>query len=303
MEGKDSIKELFSQRLGNHEVQVNPELWSSIASQIPAATTTVSSAAGIGLASKILIGISVAASLATGIYFIQSDAKQPIQEQPRQDTLPVELKKNDNPIDLEENSRIETKNSVIDNSDQIKGFENEIISENINVKANEYPLLENESGLVLTEDKSGIKTISQEENKINTEVNAQVENNYQVVENKIENSVTSISETTIQSNQNNSARIPKESSISISLPNIFTPNGDGTNDYLEIKTADIFEFSVVVLDNNGKVVYQSQDVDFKWDGHLQNGDKAPQATYVYYITGKDADGKLVSKHSRLTIKY
>jgi flagellar hook assembly protein FlgD len=72
---------------------------------------------------------------------------------------------------------------------------------------------------------------------------------------------------------------------------------------LEIKTADIFEFSVVVLDNNGKVVYQSQDVDFKWDGHLQNGDKAPQATYVYYITGKDADGKLVSKHSRLTIKY
>jgi hypothetical protein len=187
MEGKDSIKELFSQRLGNHEVQVNPELWSSIASQIPAATTTVSSAAGIGLASKILIGISVAASLATGIYFIQSDAKQPIQEQPRQDTLPVELKKNDNPIDLEENSRIETKNSVIDNSDQIKYFENEVISENINVKANEYPLLENESGLVLTEDKSGIKTISQEENKINAEVNAQVENNYQVVENKIEN--------------------------------------------------------------------------------------------------------------------
>lgn len=303
MEGKDSIKELFSQRLGNHEVQVNPELWSSIASQIPAATTTVSSAAGISLASKILIGVSVAASLATGIYFIQSDANQPLKEQPRQEALPVEIKKNDNPNDLEENSNIETKNRVKDNSDYIKLFENDIISENKNVKSNEYPLLENESGLVLTEDKSGIKTISQEENKTNTEVKAQVENNYQNLVNENEKAVSMVSESTKETNQNNLARIPKESSISISLPNVFTPNGDGTNDYLEIKIAGVFEFSVVVLDDNGKVIYQSQDVDFKWDGFLQNGDKAPQATYVYYITGKDADGKLVSKHSRLTIKY
>jgi gliding motility-associated-like protein len=303
MEGKDSIKELFSQRLGNHEVQVNPELWSSIASQIPAATTTVSSSAGIGLASKILIGISVAASLATGIYFIQSDAKQPIQEHPHQETLPVEIKKNDNPIDLEESSRIETENRVIDNASQIKGFENDLISENINVKANEYPLLENEGGLVVAEDKVHTNTISQEDKKTNIEVKAQVENTYQNAVNENENAVVLVSESAKPTNQNNSARIPKESSISISLPNVFTPNGDGTNDYLEIKTADIFEFSVVVLDNNGKVVYQSQDVDFKWDGHLQNGDKSPQANYVYYITGKDADGKLVSKHSRLTIKY
>jgi gliding motility-associated-like protein len=303
MEGKDSIKELFSQRLGNHEVQVNPELWSSIASQIPAATTTVSSSAGIGLASKILIGISVAASLATGIYFIQSDAKQPIQEHPHQETLPVEIKKNDNPIDLEESSRIETENRVIDNASQIKGFENDLISENINVKANEYPLLENEGGLVVAEDKVHTNTISQEDKKTNIEVKAQVENTYQNAVNENENAVVLVSESAKPTNQNNSARIPKESSISISLPNVFTPNGDGANDYLEIKIADIFEFSIVVLDNNGKVVYQSQDVDFKWDGHLQNGDKAPQATYVYYITGKDADGKLVSKHSRLTIKY
>ena len=303
MEGKDSIKELFSQRLGNHEVQVNPELWSSIASQIPAATTTVSSSAGIGLAYKILIGISVAASLATGIYFIQSDAKQPIQEHPHQETLPVEIKKNDNPIDLEESSRIETENRVIDNASQIKGFENDLISENINVKANEYPLLENEGGLVVAEDKVHTNTISQEDKKTNIEVKAQVENTYQNAVNEKENAVVLVSESAKPTNQNNSARIPKESSISISLPNVFTPNGDGANDYLEIKIADIFEFSIVVLDNNGKVVYQSQDVDFKWDGHLQNGDKAPQATYVYYITGKDADGKLVSKHSRLTIKY
>jgi gliding motility-associated-like protein len=289
--------------LGNHEVQVNPELWSSIASQIPAATTTVSSAAGIGLTSKILIAISVAASLATGIYFIQSDENQPLQDQPRQEALPVEIKKNDKPIELEENSRIETNNRIIDNSDQINGFENDIISENKNVKANEYPLLENESGLVVAEDKVHTNTISQEDKKTNIEVKAQVENTYQNAVNEKENAVVLVSESAKPTNQNNSARIPKESSISISLPNVFTPNGDGANDYLEIKIADVFEFSVVVLDDNGKVIYQSQDVDFKWDGFLQNGEKAPQATYVYYITGKDADGKLVSKHSRLTIKY
>jgi flagellar hook assembly protein FlgD len=72
---------------------------------------------------------------------------------------------------------------------------------------------------------------------------------------------------------------------------------------LETKIEGVNEFSVVVLNDNGKVVYQSQDTDFKWDGTLPNGDKAPQGTYVYYITGKDLEGRLVSKHSRLTIKY
>ena len=103
--------------------------------------------------------------------------------------------------------------------------------------------------------------------------------------------------------QTNNVLIPKESSIQFTLPNVFTPNGDGTNDYLETKIEGVTEFSVVVLNENGKVVYQSQDTDFKWDGTLPNGDKVLQGSYVYYITGKDSEGKLVSKHSRLTIKY
>jgi gliding motility-associated-like protein len=69
--------------------------------------------------------------------------------------------------------------------------------------------------------------------------------------------------------QTNSVLIPKESSIQFTLPNVFTPNGDGTNDYLETKIEGVNEFSVVVLNDNGKVVYQSQDTEFKWDGTFQ----------------------------------
>ena len=62
MDGKDTIKELFKQKLADHQVAVNPELWSSIASKIPAVSSSVTTV-GMSLVTKAIIGISVAASL------------------------------------------------------------------------------------------------------------------------------------------------------------------------------------------------------------------------------------------------
>ena len=74
MEGKDNIKELFSQKLGNYEAKVNPELWAKISSQVAAgATTTV--ATGLSLFTKIAIGVGVsAAAIATVVVLNASEA-------------------------------------------------------------------------------------------------------------------------------------------------------------------------------------------------------------------------------------
>jgi len=95
----------------------------------------------------------------------------------------------------------------------------------------------------------------------------------------------------------------EESSLTLVLPNIFTPNGDGNNDVLTLDASDITDFSIVVLNSSGIVVYQSSDSAFSWNGTLPTGDPVNEGSFIYYVTGKDSAGKLITKHSRLVIKH
>ncbi|MFY0674723.1 MAG: gliding motility-associated C-terminal domain-containing protein [Bacteroidia bacterium] len=72
-----------------------------------------------------------------------------------------------------------------------------------------------------------------------------------------------------------------------SLPNIFSPNGDGENDSLKPIPDYRFIDSVNVLIYNrwGQEVYQSNEVNFKWDGtNLRNGRDLNTGTYFYVVT-------------------
>ena len=54
------------------------------------------------------------------------------------------------------------------------------------------------------------------------------------------------------------------------IPNAFTPNGDGLNDELEIYTslAGLKYLKMKIYNRWGEKVYQSNDLDFKWDGKI-----------------------------------
>lgn len=87
------------------------------------------------------------------------------------------------------------------------------------------------------------------------------------------------------------------------LPNVFTPNKDGINDVLELQLDDLSDFSVVIMNRNNKVVFQSTDVHFSWDGSNVEGTTVEAGDYVYYIVGKDAEGNTITAHSSLRIQY
>lgn len=76
---------------------------------------------------------------------------------------------------------------------------------------------------------------------------------------------------------------------SIKTFNIFTPNGDGKNDEFVFESSNIESFQVQVIDQNGKIVYSSTDVNQTWNGQDKNGDQLPKGTYTcsYKATGKD----------------
>lgn len=75
---------------------------------------------------------------------------------------------------------------------------------------------------------------------------------------------------------------------SIKKNNVFTPNGDGINDVYRLEGKNIEEFEMTVRDNNGKLIFKTNDINKGWNGEY-NGENAPDGTYVCFFTalGKD----------------
>jgi gliding motility-associated-like protein len=79
----------------------------------------------------------------------------------------------------------------------------------------------------------------------------------------------------------------------VTIPNTFTPNGDGVNDYWSIKNITGYPQSMVsVYNRSGQMVYQSQGYAVPWDGTF-NGQPVPAGTY-YYIILLRRDGNRLS---------
>ncbi|MEY3075429.1 MAG: hypothetical protein RJB25_1071, partial [Bacteroidota bacterium] len=90
----------------------------------------------------------------------------------------------------------------------------------------------------------------------------------------------------------------------ISLPNIFTPNGDGQNEALQINwnRAEVQDFSIVVLDAQNKVVFKSSDPEFSWNGTDLGEEKLPRGNYIYFVSAV-IDGQKWQQSSNLQIQY
>ncbi len=84
-----------------------------------------------------------------------------------------------------------------------------------------------------------------------------------------------------------SAQIVKLQSCYITVPNAFTPNGDGKNDYLYplngFLTSDL-EFKV--FNRFGQLVFETRDWSKKWDGTI-GGSPQPTGTYVWTLQYTD----------------
>ena len=90
----------------------------------------------------------------------------------------------------------------------------------------------------------------------------------------------------------------------VAVPNAFTPNEDGENDFLEIKYSSaisIDQYKMQIFDRWGGLVYESVDINEQWDGNV-NGKMAPTGVYVYFLEfPSEFDGSLVRKKGDITI--
>jgi gliding motility-associated-like protein len=71
-----------------------------------------------------------------------------------------------------------------------------------------------------------------------------------------------------------------ENPETLSIPNSFSPNGDGINDYFIIRGL-LSNSKLVIFDRFGKECYESDDYQNNWDGKDKNGKIMESDTYWY----------------------
>jgi gliding motility-associated-like protein len=88
----------------------------------------------------------------------------------------------------------------------------------------------------------------------------------------------------------------------IYVPNAFTPNGDGINDYwAAFGNKAVWKFcEATVWDRWGEKVFQSNDIDFQWDGKYR-GEYVEPGEYVYTFKVVFIDDYSVSNKGSITV--
>ena len=73
------------------------------------------------------------------------------------------------------------------------------------------------------------------------------------------------------------------------VPSAFTPDGDGLNDTWGPigQNFEYESYNVKIYDRWGKLIWQTDNPSYKWDGMFENGKEVKQGMYVYVFTLKE----------------
>lgn len=75
------------------------------------------------------------------------------------------------------------------------------------------------------------------------------------------------------------------------IPNAFTPDNDGNNDIFTTVGEEIEEFTMMIYNRWGELIYETYDLNSGWDGTTKGGETlAMEGVYVYKIKLRDWEG-------------
>lgn len=294
MNDKKNIEELFSKLLNEHQEAVRPELWDAIQTKMAANTVASTSGSLIGksLLVKGIVGITSIAAIGFGAYVLLS--KDTVVKQAIEPTIEQLIKVDEPTI---ENKDITVELPVPIEQKEIKNptllTEDVIEQPSIETFVEQQPTNEiveqkiTTSPSTTTTYSTAYSTNETTETVEKTTVSMQPVEEEKIAEDVIEKGVVSEHKGFVKPWNNT---------------NVFTPNDDGINDYFFLETGDLKEFSISILDKENKVVFVSEDTNFRWDGtHYLTGEKVPDGNYSYIIYAVDLNGEQIKQFNLLYI--
>lgn len=84
------------------------------------------------------------------------------------------------------------------------------------------------------------------------------------------------------------------------IPNVFTPNGDGANDYFLMAGLGVAEVELVLYDRWGIEITRLKSLPEMWDGKVE-GIPAPEGTYTYKVYARFLDGRTWRRAGTVTL--
>jgi len=84
------------------------------------------------------------------------------------------------------------------------------------------------------------------------------------------------------------------------VPSAFSPNGDGKNDMLYVRSNCLQNFVFKVFDRWGEKVFESTTLNFGWDGSFR-GAPVNAGVFIWTLEGFLSNGKEVKQHGSTTV--
>lgn len=84
------------------------------------------------------------------------------------------------------------------------------------------------------------------------------------------------------------------------IPSGFSPNGDGVNDLVEVRSLSIESMNIKIYDRWGALIFESNDQEISWDG-THNGVNLDAGVYVYKFESKMVDGAKIKQSGTITL--
>lgn len=306
---------MFSEKLGNFEAKVNPELWANVASQVGAASGATAGASGMSLLTKAIIGISGAAVVTTGVVLYTSSEDE-IPEPKKENTVVS----NETTTSEKEPLEKEEKSVVVDlSNEETSNNEATILpvapveDPNRNVDPTTGP---NDGRAGLQANELTNEPIAVEPVTTVTSTSTTLSEEQQQIINDRENDTKVL----IQEHEQNIAKedeplntIPataieeEKEEVSIIIPDVFTPDGNGFNDDYHLISGQDLEyksFDFVIYDKTGNVVMMSKDPRFIWTGYDPvKGRLVETGQYAYVLVAETVKGTPIKETGTISVRY
>ncbi|PWL31429.1 MAG: hypothetical protein DCO96_04315 [Fluviicola sp. XM-24bin1] len=309
MSDKDQIKDLFSEKLGNFEAKVNPDLWANVASQV-GASAGAAATGGMSLLTKAIIGVSGAAVITTGVVlYTNSDSENP---QTKKDTTTT-VSETSNDQQQVETPKTDDKTFVVDNglpavNDVNRNNKSQELQSEPTGNPDVNTASTNVPGENVNDPKGGNKTnvpadpstapVVTNPNESKTIMPILPDEKVTSEDEPVKATVVDIVET---------PEVREE--IRVIMPNVFTPDGDRRNDeyFMKDRNVEFDSFEFVVYNNRGEEVYRTNDPDFRWDGRDQRSGEYVElqnrrGVFAYFITATTEDGRGFTTSNTITIQ-
>lgn len=88
----------------------------------------------------------------------------------------------------------------------------------------------------------------------------------------------------------------------LAIPNVFSPNNDGLNDFFQLSNVGIFkEFHCIILNRWGQIIQEFSNANLSWNGQDKNGIDVTDGVYFYIIEYETMKESKLTKEGFITL--